>query len=336
MMRAAPRFWGEPPGILANLLLPIGGAWDAAGRWREALCRPYRSPVPVVCIGNMVAGGAGKTPVTMALASLCAARGIAAHIVTRGYGGRLGGPVRVDPAHHDASAVGDEAMLLAACAPTWVARDRAAGTRAAASAGARLVLLDDGFQNPTICKDLSLVVVEAAYGFGNGRVIPAGPLRERFARALSRADAVVLLGGEADVGSLERLVSCGVAVLHASVAPIAGERLAGASLLAFAGIGRPEKFFGMLRSLGVDLVDARPFPDHHRYRRKEIDQLFRDAEQAHARLVTTAKDIVRVPPARRRSIEVLDIEIRWRDGAALVGLIRPLIRSTFEHESPSV
>jgi tetraacyldisaccharide 4'-kinase len=235
--------------------------------------------------------------------------------------------VRVDTSHHDPNAVGDEALLLATRAPAWVARDRAAGARAAAAAGARIILLDDGLQNPTIHKDLSLLIVDATYGFGNGRVIPAGPLRERLGRGLSRADAVVLLDPGAGVGGLDQLAARGVPVMHASVVPIAGERLTGSRLLAFAGIGRPEKFFAMLRSLGVDLVDTRPFSDHHRYRGKELTRLFRDAERMRARLITTAKDIVRVPAARRSGIEVLDIEVRWRDPTALVELIKPLMLS---------
>jgi tetraacyldisaccharide 4'-kinase len=326
-MPRAPGFWEEPPGILANLLRPIGAAWDSAGRLRHALSRPYRPPIPVVCVGNLVAGGAGKTPIVLALASQLAARGVAAHIVTRGYGGRVGGPVPVDPACHDAAAVGDEALLLAARASSWVARDRAAGVRAAVAAGASAVLLDDGLQNPTIAKDLSLVVVDAAYGFGNGRVIPAGPLRENLARGLARADAVVLLGSGADAGCLNRIAVGELPVLHAMVAPIAGGCLAGSRLLAFAGIGRPEKFFMTLRSLGAELVDSRAFPDHHPFRAKEIDRLIRDAERAQARLVTTAKDIVRLPPAKRDGIEVLNIEIRWRDPTVLDELIRPVMLS---------
>src|SRR6266481_1404131 len=201
-MRAAPAFWAEPPGVLANLLLPIGAAWDSVGRLREVLSRPYCPPVPVVCIGNLVVGGAGKTPVALAMTSHFAARGLPVHVVTRGYGGRLGGPVRVDPARHDAAAVGDEALLLAAWAPCWVAHDRADGVRAAVATGAQMVVLDDGFQNPGIAKTLSILVVEAAYGFGNGRVIPAGPLRENLTRGLSRADAIVLLGADAQPGWL--------------------------------------------------------------------------------------------------------------------------------------
>lgn len=327
-MRAAPAFWAQPPGMLADLLLPVGMAWDAAGRLRQALSRPYRPTAPVICVGNLIAGGAGKTPVVLALASDLAARGAAVHIVTRGYGGGLSGPVRVDLARHDAAAVGDEALLLAARASCWVSRNRAVGVRAAVAAGAGVVLLDDGFQNPSIVKTLSLLVVDADYGFGNGRVIPAGPLRESLARGLARADAVVLLGTEGQASCRKRLqIGAGVPVLPAVLSAIAGGRLAGSRLLAFAGLGRPEKFFATLRALGAVLVGTRPFPDHHPFRVAEIDQLFRDAERARARLVTTAKDIVRVPSAKRAEIEVLEVEVRWRAPAALAALTRPLVRA---------
>lgn len=318
-MRAAPAFWAGRPRMLANLLLPIGAAWDAAGRLRQALSRPYRPPIPVICVGNLVAGGAGKTPVVLALASHFTANGIAVHIVTRGYGGSLGGPLRVDPACHDAAAVGDEALLLARRAPSWVARNRAAGIRAAIAAGAGAILLDDGFQNPAVAKTLSLVVVDATYGFGNGRVIPAGPLREGLARGLARADAVVMLG------SVGHAAENGRPVLRAVLEPVGGERLAGTRVFAFAGIGRPEKFFASLRALGAELVGARAFPDHYPFSAAEIERLLRDAERAQARLVTTVKDIVRVPPTMRNAIEILEVEIRWADPAALARLITPIV-----------
>jgi tetraacyldisaccharide 4'-kinase len=322
----APDFWGERPGITAHLLLPVGAAWDAAGRLHRALARPYRPPVPVICVGNLVAGGAGKTPVALALGAHLAAHGIAAHIVTRGYGGRLGGPVRVDPGRHDAAAVGDEALLLAACAPCWVARDRAAGVAAAAAAGAEAIVLDDGFQNASVAKTLALVVVDASYGFGNGRVMPAGPLRENLRRGLARADGVVLLAAEADASSLVPIeIAGGPQSVPAVLAPVGGERLAGRRLFAFAAIGRPEKFFAMLRALGAELVGARNFPDHHRFRAGEIAALRRAAGQARAHLVTTAKDFVRVPYAARDEIEMLEVEIRWPDPAALAGLLTPVV-----------
>lgn len=297
--------------------------WEAAGRLRQAVTRPYRPPVPVVCVGNLVAGGAGKTPVVLALARWLASRSVAAHIVTRGYGGSFGGPVRVDAAVHDASAVGDEALLLSGCAPCWVARDRAAGVRAAVAAGPELILLDDGFQNPGIVKALAFLVVDAGYGFGNRRVIPAGPLRESLARGLARADAVVLLGADARDDALG--IDPVLPVLHAALRPVSGERLAGRRLLAFAGIGRPEKFFATLQTLGAELVGTRSFPDHHPYRIAEVDRLLRDADQTQACLITTAKDIVRVPAAVRSAIEVLEVEICWSDPDALIDLLGSVV-----------
>ena len=325
-MRAAPVFWGEPPGLLASFLSPIGAAYDTAGRLRRTMSRSYRATVPVVCVGNLVAGGAGKTPVALSLASWLVARGHPVHVVTRGYGGRLRGPVQVDPTHHDALAVGDEALLLATRAPCWVARDRAAGVRAAVAGGAGAILLDDGLQNPTVAKTLGLVVVDSGYGFGNGRVMPAGPLRENLRRGLARADAVMLLAAQGGAGGAEGLPpGCGVPVLNAVLAPVNGERLAGTRLLAFAGIGRPEKFFAMLRALGADLVNTRAFPDHHPFRVAELEALRRDADLSSARMITTAKDIVRVPLAQQAGIEVLDVEVRWSDPDALVRLISPVI-----------
>ena len=327
-MRAAPVFWGEPPGFLASLLSPIGAAYDTDGRLRRTMSRSYRATVPVVCVGNLVAGGAGKTPVALALASWLVERGFPVHVVTRGYGGRLRGPVRVDPTYHDALAVGDEALLLAMRAPCWLARDRAAGVRAAVAGGAGAILLDDGLQNPTVAKTLGLIVVDGGYGFGNGRVIPAGPLRENLRRGLARADAVVLLAAQGDANGTEGVPpGCRVPVLNAVLAPVNGERLAGMRLLAFAGIGRPEKFFVTLQALSADLVSTRAFPDHHPFRVPELEALRRDAELLGARLITTAKDIARVPSAQQAGIEVLHVEVRWSDPIALGRLCGSVVKS---------
>jgi tetraacyldisaccharide 4'-kinase len=327
-MRAAPLFWGKPPGLIADLLLPASAVWNAAGRVRRALSHPYRAAVPVVCVGNLVTGGAGKTPVTLALSTWLLERNIPVHVVMRGYRGRMRGPVRVDAARHDASAVGDEALLHAVRAVCWVACDRAAGVRAAAEAGARVILLDDGLQNPTVAKALSIIVIDVAYGFGNRRVIPAGPLREGLGNGLARADAIVLLATEGEVGRGEPFpISGRRPTISAVLAPVAGERLKGLRLFAFAGIGRPQKFFATLRELGADLVGTRQFPDHHPFRAVDVDALRRDAERADARLVTTAKDIVRLPPALRAGIEVLEVQIRWSDPGALDRLMMPVLQA---------
>jgi tetraacyldisaccharide 4'-kinase len=327
-MRAAPLFWEKSPGLIADLLLPASAVWNVAGRVRRALSHPYRAAVPVVCVGNLVTGGAGKTPVALALSAWFLERNIPVHVVTRGYGGRLRGPVRVDATRHDASAVGDEALLHAAHTVCWVARERAAGVCAAVEAGARVILLDDGLQNPAVAKTLSIIVIDAAYGFGNCRVIPAGPLREGLADALSRADAVVLLATDGEVDRSEPIpISDRRSTIYAALTPVAGERLKGLPLFAFAGIGRPQKFFATVRAAGADLVGTRQFPDHHPFRAVEIDALRRDAERAGARLVTTAKDIVRVPLDLRAEIEVVEVEIRWSDPEALDRLMMPVLRS---------
>jgi len=330
-MRTAPAFWGQPPGFLAGLLSPVGAACDVAGHLRRVISRSYRPPVPVVCVGNLVAGGAGKTPVALALSAWLLKHDVPVHIVTRGYGGQLRGPVRVDPDRHDALAVGDEALLLAARAPCWVAHDRAAGVRAAVAAGAGAVVLDDGFQNPAVAKTFGLIVVDAGYGFGNGRVIPAGPLRENLRRGLDRAHAVVLIAAEGEASREEAPpLGCRVPVLSAVLAPLRGERLAGCPLLAFAGIGRPEKFFATLRGLGAVLVGTRAFPDHHPFGVAELEGLRRDAQRSGARLITTTKDIVRVPSAQRAGIEVLEVEVRWPDPSALGRLLSPVVRSVHD------
>src|SRR5216683_3159137 len=290
-------------------------------RWHLRKCRRrHCAPAPMRApefwhgrSGPMAGLAAG---LLASIAAPIATAGVAIHIVTRGYGGFLGGPVPVDPARHDAKAVGDEALLLAASSPCWVARDRAAGVREAVVAGAGAILLDDGFQNPAIEKDLSLVVVDAEYGFGNGRVIPAGPLREPVAAGLARADAIVLLG---DGVAPDAARGAGCPIFRASLEPVDGARFAGVPVVAFAGIGRPEKFFASLRRVGAKLIAAYPFADHHRFGDAEINRL-RD-EHADVRLVTTAKDWVRLPPRLRGGIEVLEVEIRWHDEAAVAHLV---------------
>jgi tetraacyldisaccharide 4'-kinase len=326
----APEFWQAGGGAMAalagGLLAPLGAAWDAGGRLRRAMGRPYRPPVPVICVGNLVAGGAGKTPVVVALAALVSgmrAGPFDPHVVMRGYGGRLAGPLRVDPVLHDAAAVGDEPLLVAVRRPCWIARDRAAGARAAVAAGATAIILDDGFQSPAIAKDCSLVVVDAEYGFGNRRVIPAGPLRESVAAGLARADAVVLLG---DGPPPAELTATRLPVLRAALAPVGGNRFAGARVVAFAGIGRPEKFFASLHRIGAELLSKHPFPDHHPFAAAEIVRLRREASNADARLVTTAKDWVRLPPPLRPGIEVFEVEIGWHDRPAVLHLLGDVLR----------
>ena len=327
----APDFWAgsaraqrPTAGLLSGLLSPLAAVFDLAGRLRRATTRPRVLPIPVICVGNLVAGGAGKTPVVLALIRALAGHDLSIHVLTRGYGGTAAGPLRVDPDRHDAVVVGDEALLLARQAPTWVARDRPAGAQAAMAEGAQLLILDDGFQNPTLAKDLSLLVVDGGFGFGNGRLIPAGPLRETVSRGLARADATVLLGADA-TGLAERLSAAGP-LLWARLAS-AGDQsgLAGRKVFAFAGIGRPEKFFDSLASVGAELAVCRAFPDHHGYSVGEVESLLAEAARLKALPITTEKDAVRLPESLRERVTVLPVEIVWQDEAALSALLAPLL-----------
>lgn len=299
----APDFWySETPGLRARMacaaVLPLSLAYEAAGAYKERTARPFDPGVPVVCVGNLTAGGAGKTPTAMAIARLLSDR--KPFLLTRGYGGSLKGPVRVDPEEHTSLEVGDEALLLAGAAPTIVSRARPAGAELAAKSGAGLVVMDDGHQNFTLKKSVSIVVVDGAVGFGNGAVIPAGPLRETPARGLARADALVVMGepGGRAALAIERFQG---PVFHASLQPDR-LRLPDGPLFAFAGIGRPAKFFAMLREAGCNLVGTRAFDDHHPYDVAEITDLRDRARRMGARLVTTEKDMVRIPTALTAAI----------------------------------
>ncbi|MBP2294849.1 tetraacyldisaccharide 4'-kinase [Azospirillum rugosum] len=333
-----PGFWyrtaGPADSALAWALSPIGTLYGLAGRLRMATRQPARAAAPVLCVGNLVAGGAGKTPVCIAVAEALKARGIEPAFLTRGHGGRERGPLLVDLAHHDAAGVGDEALLLAAHGPCWVARDRAAGAGAAVAGGAAAIVMDDGFQNPALAKDLSLVVVDGAVGFGNGRLVPAGPLREPVARGLSRADAVVVLGE--DRTGVEAQIAAASArplpVLHAWLEPAPESRaLAGRAVLAFAGIGRPEKFFATLEDLGANVVDRVGFADHHPYRPEEVMALVDRAAMLGAVPVTTAKDAARLSDELRTLVRVVPVRAAWRDPALLDRFLDRLIEGGASH-----
>jgi len=289
-------------------------------RARRLRAQPYRSRPRVLCVGNLTAGGTGKTPIAIALGVMLAARGKKIAFLARGYGGRLRGATLVDAAHHSAADVGDEALLLAAKAPTVVSRDRAAGARLIESLGADIIVMDDGFQNFQLQKDLSIIVIDAASGFGNGRLIPAGPLRERPGEGLRRADAVVLTGdGTPELPPFDR------PILRARFIPTSPEPFVGGLIFAFAGIGRPEKFFETLRHLGARLIGTQAFSDHHRFTIVELMAVRRAAETAGALLVTTEKDFVRIDAANRKGILPLPIHAALDDTAELNRLLDSLV-----------
>ncbi|WP_341863363.1 tetraacyldisaccharide 4'-kinase [Gymnodinialimonas sp. 57CJ19] len=326
----APGFWHEPAGIMAAALSPLGALY-AAGTARRLRKGPRESVgVPVICIGNINAGGTGKTPTAIAVAQRLAARGVAVHAVTRGYGGEINGPVQVDERSHDAKQVGDEALLLAAFLPTWVSADRVAGAKAAVAAGAECLILDDGFQNPGLAYDLSVVVVDAWRGFGNGKVIPAGPLREPVDVGLTRADMVVSIGPEAAQTRFAATWGAWVKVpqLTGALEPLAtGMSLDGVPVLAFAGIGHPEKFFQTLRGLGADLHATHALADHQPLSDTLMTRLLREAWQRGAQVVTTEKDAVRLSPEFRSRVMTVPVRLQMDDWAPLdAGLDRVLAR----------
>ncbi len=306
-MPAAPEFWLRD-GLLAKALSPlslVGSALTARRVAREG----WRAPVPVICCGNASVGGAGKTTLVLELAQRMTGRGV--HCLLRGYGGSVRGVRRVEP-DDPVSLVGDEALLLAAVAPTWIGGDRAASGQAAVRAGARVLLMDDGLQNPTLEKTASLLVIDGRTGFGNGRVLPAGPLRETVEAAASRCQAAVLIGPDASRAT-ERLPP-DLPVFRADLVQDASiGALAGRAVVAFAGIAVPEKFFSPLRDAGVTLVAARPFPDHHAYTERELGELLREARDRQAILVTTPKDAVRLPSNVRSEVTVVGVGLSWRE-----------------------
>jgi tetraacyldisaccharide 4'-kinase len=327
-MRAPDFWWTAKPGLAATLLVPAACAYGFAVRRRLAAAKSERAGLPVLCVGNLVAGGAGKTPVALDLAARLAARGVAVHFLTRGYGGRMAGPLRVDPVHHAFVDVGDEPLLLARRAPTWVARDRPAGARAALAAGAGALVMDDGFQNPSLAKDVAILVVDGRRAFGNGRPLPAGPLREGLAAGLDRADAVVLIGDDAcgAEAAMRAAAPRPIRLLRARVtAGPEAAALAGQPVVAFAGIGDPEKFFATLRGIGCRLAAALPFPDHHPYSAADLGRIRAQGRAAGGLLVTTAKDAVRLPLGLADDVRVLTIGIEWEDEAALEPLLEPLL-----------
>lgn len=319
-----PEFWRhdavgrDAVPVLRALLTPVSWAyaWVAARNYRNAVTR--HAPVPVVCVGNFTVGGAGKTPLVRAIREKL---GPTAHSLSRGYGGTVAGPLRVTP-DMDAREVGDEPLLHAADGAAWIARDRVAGALAAANAGARAIIMDDGFQNGALAKDLSIIAVDPAYGVGNGAVFPAGPLRERLADGMARADAIVLMGANRDEEALAFLDGVTKPILRARLEPVG--TLPAGPFVAFAGLARPEKFFDTLTTLGAEVDEAVPYDDHHFYSDDDLTFLTDLAGERGAKLITTEKDAARLAPAWREQVTVLKVAARFEDDAALTALLAPI------------
>jgi tetraacyldisaccharide 4'-kinase len=333
-MMQPPRFWSlQRVSVPSLLLAPVGGLYG----WVSG-CRMRGKPkavasVPVVCIGNYVVGGAGKTPTALALARIARAQGLTPGFLTRGYGGSSREPLLVDLAKHDAALVGDEALLLAVAGPVVVSANRPAGLPLLAQAGVDLIIMDDGFQNPSLKKDLSLIVVDGATGIGNGRVFPAGPLRAPLRSQIVRTDAVIVVGeGKPGDRMVRRVSRAGKLVLKAKLEPASTRVLGPRSFLAFAGIGRPEKFFNTLDRAGVPLADVKSFPDHHAYTEEDARKLLARAEADELDLITTSKDYARLARREgdlaklREATQVFEVRMHFENEARIAALITETVR----------
>jgi tetraacyldisaccharide 4'-kinase len=332
----APHFWShgldprsrEAAPLTRVLLTPLEQLYIRGVRRKLARATPHPAPVPVICVGNLTVGGVGKTPVVATLREKLTSLGHRAATLSRGYGGKLEGPLRVDETAHTAAEVGDEPLMLACSGESWIGRDRATAAEAMAATGVQVIIMDDGFQNPSLEKTLSILAVDAAAPFGNGYCIPKGPLREPVADGITRADAVLLIGeGELPAG----LIPEDKPVLRASIEP-RGPAVDG-PLIAFAGIGRPRKFFDSLQSAGADLRDGVGFGDHYVYMASDMTFLRNLAETHEARLITTEKDFVRLPKDWREGILAWPIEARFHDTPVTIDKLLKSTLDTFHNGS---
>lgn len=326
-----PQFWFNPPqapGVMARVLHPLSILWRFASDRRQAKGRHERVSVPVICVGNINVGGTGKTPTVIKLLMLFNEMDVQAHVVSKGYGGSIEGPLRVDEVDHTASDVGDEPLLLAAFGPTWVAKDRAAGAKAAIGAGAQVIILDDGMQNPDLAKDFTLMVVDAGVGFGNERLLPAGPLRQSIDDGMVVADMLLSIGSDRQQKRFATQVSGRVRVPHVKGAlePLqTGMLWHDLRAFAFAGIGRPKKFFDTLRDTGANVVATRSFGDHETLSPTLLRRMETEAAQMGAQMVTTEKDAVRLPKEWRHKVITLPVRLELRDEAVLKGALEALM-----------
>ena len=319
-----PAFWQHgTKSVLPALLSPIEAVVTRAAS-RRAAGAGWKATVPVICCGNVTIGGGGKTTLALDLAARLKSRGLAVHFLTRGYRGTAQSALRVDPLSHTAGLVGDEALLLAASAPTWIGGDRSQSARLALAAGAEILVMDDGLQNPTLHRSFTFLAIDGPTGFGNGHVLPAGPLREPVAAALRRVQAAIMIGDDDTAAQI--ILPTSLPVLRASLKPDdALKMLTGKRLFAFGGIARPAKFFAMLEQAGMQVAGTASFADHHPYSPAELRMLRDKAHQLGAVAVTTPKDTVRIPAGERAGFQTIGVSLAWQDEAALEHLLTGIL-----------
>lgn len=314
-----PKYW-QSNSFISKLLTPLGYIYGALTGLRIKLKKPKKAEIPVICIGNITAGGTGKTPVSISVAKLLSGEMFHPYFVSRGYGGKLQNVI-VNNKKHTARDVGDEPLLLSAQAPVVVNADRYKAAQTATEQGADVVIMDDGFQNPGLHKDLSFLVFDGHYGIGNGKIIPAGPLRETLENGIKRADAVIILGK--DKHNLAQ--RCGLPVFFGHT-EAAQTTINNQDAIAFAGIGHPQKFYHTLKQQGFNVVKTIDFPDHHFYTREELDAIVKEAQKLNAQIYTTGKDFVKIPPLYSQDINVLEIAVVWDKPEELLNFIKQKIQ----------
>lgn len=312
----SPTFWYKTTSFLAYLLWPLGSTYGLIVRIKSYFTRPKSFGIPIICVGNLTLGGAGKTPVALSLGKYFLSTGKKVGFLSRGYKGRLKGPIQINRNYHTAEKVGDEPLLLAQTAPTWIAKDRASGAREMIRRGINLIIMDDGHQNHSFKKTINFVVIDGTQGIGNGQVFPSGPLREFKGDGARRANAFIVIG-KAHPFLKEFLQTYEKPCFQATIEPSPTfldsfpQNPKKASFFAFAGIGNPQKFFDALKQIGLTLAGTKSFPDHHAYRPKEWNSLVAEARRRSATLITTEKDFVRLTKVQQKSVVPFPIEIKW-------------------------
>lgn len=310
-----PDFW-QSNTLLSKILFPLGAVYGFLTQLRLKIHKAPKAEIPIICIGNITAGGTGKTPVSISIARILSTELLHPFFLTRGYGGKLQNVI-VNNRKHSANDVGDEALLLSQQAPVVINSDRFEGAKLAAAEGADIAIMDDGFQNPTLHKDISFLVFDGYYGVGNGKIIPAGPLRETLSDGLKRADALIILGKDKHNLADKTDLPVFFGHLESSQAP-----LSNTDVLAFAGIGHPEKFYHTLKNQGFNVVETINFPDHHFYSKQDLEKIINKAQKLNAEIYTTSKDFVKIPNLYQKDINVLEISVVWDKPEKLLKFIK--------------